>query len=277
VIAVCRRFDRALLHGLPFAVAAGVAACVAGAPSNTAQVPIRHAEPTQFLLVPVEVNGIPTTFFLDTGTAGSHVSRDFAEHVGLRDGALKLRSFRVGSIDAKAKAGPLRIADSTKCCTRYDASLTGSLGAPMWSTLDYVLDAKKPSLEVLPTLELAGAAGASTLRTSDQRIYIPVTVEGRIFEFLLDTGLSGARVTQDLIDELRQVNYDYVEVEITTGDVKEYKQFPALHAEVRLGDVHIPQFTFFVGDENAVGLNLLQYGALTVSSREGLFTFRGRE
>jgi len=254
-----------------------LAACVAGSPSNTAVVPIRHSDPTQFLLVPIEVNRIETTFFFDTGTASSQVSPDFAEHAGIRDGEVKLRSFHVGSIDAKRKIGPLGIADLTKCCTRYDVNVTGSLGSALWSTADYILDVQQPKLEVLPTLRLSGSPGASPLRIADQKTYLPVTIEGQTFEFLLDTGLGGARVTQDLINRVRPVNHDYVEIEITTGTVKEYKKLPALHAEVKIGDVHIPQFTFFVGEENAIGLNLLQQGELSVSTREGLFTFRDRK
>jgi predicted aspartyl protease len=250
---------------------------IAVAEPHTTVVPIRLSDPTHFLLVPVEVNGVATTFFLDTGTAESRVSADFAEHIGLRNGERKLRSFLVGSIDATKKIGSLRVADPTQCCTRYDVRVTGSLGAAMWSTLDYVLDAQKPKLEVMPELRLAGTPGASPLRVAEERIYLPVTVEGRTFEFLLDTGRGGSQVIQSFIDRLREVNSDYVEVEVTTGDVKQYKKYPALHAEVRLGDVHIPQFTFFVGEENAIGVNLLQQGELSVSARDGLFTFRGHE
>ncbi len=112
---------------------------------------------------------------------------------------------------------------------------------------------------------------------SGDRTYLPIEIEGRRFDFLLATGSNATRVTQQLIDDLRPVNSDYVEVEITTKSSTEYKKFPALHAEVQLGQVRIPQFTFLVGDENVIGLNLLRHGELSVSVREGMFIFRAGE
>jgi len=84
-------------------------------------------------------------------------------------------------------------------------------------------------------------------------------------------------VTQEVIDELRPFNADSIVLEITTMGSTEYRRIPALHAEVAVGQVRIPQFTFLIGEENVIGLNLLRYGELSVSAREGMFVFRGRQ
>ena len=104
---------------------------------------------------------------------------------------------------------------------------------------------------------------------SGDSTYLPVEIEGRRFEFLLATGSNATRVTQQLIDELRPGKSDYVEMEITTMGSTEYKKFPAMHAEIQVGQVRIPEFTFLVGNENVIGLNLLRYGELSVEHTRG--------
>jgi predicted aspartyl protease len=245
----------------------------------------------------VEVNGVPATFLLDTGTTHTVVSKEFADQIGMHGDTFKrdvpievnalgarqagdvadLKSLRVGPVRAKRKPGQVLIVDLPQLGAHFGKDVDGILGNATWSSADFVLDAGRPSLGISRRLELARSTEAHRLRASSNMTYLPVEIDGRSFEFLLDTGSSATRVTQQLIDELRPVNYDYVELEITTMGSKEYRKFPALHAAVQVGQVRIPQFTFLVGKENVIGLNLLRYGELSVSVREGMFIFRERE
>lgn len=247
--------------------------------------------------MPVEVNGIPTTFLLDTGTTRTVISKEFADRIGIHGDsrqhevpieiggpgatqvghAAALKSFRMGSTNARRKAGQVLIVDLPGLFAQIGDGVTGLLGNATWSSADYVLDAGRPSLLISRRLGLSESPDSLRLKASGGSTYLPVEIEGQSFDFLLDTGASTTRVTQEVIDELRSVNYDYVELEITTMGSTEYRKFPALHAEVQLGQVHIPQFTFLIGKANVIGLNLLRYGELSVSTREGVFIFRGHE
>jgi predicted aspartyl protease len=248
-------------------------------------------------LVPVEVNGSPTTFLLDTGTTHTIISKEFADRIGIHidspqhevpieiggPGATQighvaaLKSFRMGSINAKRNSGQVLVVDLSSLFTHVSDGVTGLLGNATWFSADYVLDAERPSFLVSRRLGLSESPDSLRLKSSGGSTYLPVEIEGQSFDFLLDTGAGTTRVTQEVIDKLRPVNYDYVELEITTMGSTEYKKLPALHAEVKLGQVHIPQFTFLIGKENVIGLNLLRYGELSVSARDGMFIFRGHE
>lgn len=247
-------------------------------------------------MVPVEVNGVPATFLFDTGTTHTIVSREFADQIGMHGDTIKrdipievnalgarqagdvadLKSLRVGPVRAKRGPGQVLIVDLPQLGSHFGKDVDGILGNATWSSADFVLDAARPSLGISRRLELAQSTEAHRLRVSGNRTYVPVEIDGRSFEFLLDTGSSATRVTQQFIDELRPMNSDHIVVEITTMGSTEYRKFPALHAAVQMGQVRIPQFTFLIGKENVIGLNLLRFGELSVSVREEMFIFRGR-
>lgn len=285
---------RTTIVSVLIASCAFLATCVAGCSAVTF-VPVRHSGSRQFLVVPVVANGIQTTFLFDTGTSDTVVSKEFADRNGIHgrplqrdrpieasagaadqeDQYVRLRSFRVGSVRAKRKVGPVQIVDLPRLGAQFGGDVTGMLGNAMWSSADYVLDASQPSLVISRRLNLSASPEASHLSVSGNRTYLPVKIDGRTFDFLLDTGSSATRVTQEVIDEIRPS--DYLELEITTMGSTEYRRIPALHAKVAVGLVQIPQFSFLIGEENVIGLNLLRYGVLSVSNREGMFVFRGRE
>ena len=285
-----------LSREIGFTLCAFLASFVAGC-SSVKTVPVRQSESRQYLLLPVEVNGTPTTFLLDTGTTHTVISKEFTDRIGIRGDSperevpieiggpganqvghvTRLKSFRIGSIEANRKSGQKLIVDMSRLFAQIDDGVSGLLGNAMWSSADYVLDAGSPSLLISRRLGLSKTPDSLRLNATSGKTYLPIEIEGRTFDFLLDTGASTSRVTQEVIDKLRPVNNDYVELEITTMGSTEYKKLPALHAEVQLGQVHIPQFTFLVGKENVIGLNLLRYGELSMSAREGMFIFRGHE
>jgi hypothetical protein len=263
--------------------------------ASVTQVPVRPSEPRQYLLLPVEINGAETTFLMDTGTTQTVIAGAFADRIGIRVSlpareipveiggpgasqlgrAATLKSFRIGSKSVNREARHVVIGELPAVLSQFGPDISGLAGNSLWSSIDYVLDAKLPSLFISRDLGLSKSGLAGHLKTRDGATYLPVEVEGHSFDFRLDTGANASRVTQELIDALRSVNYDYLELEISTGDSVEYKRFPALHAETRVGQVHIPQFTFLIGEENVIGLNLLKYGELSLSARTGLFVFRG--
>ena len=287
---------RLMSHSVFLSLCAFLATFVIACSSIT-PVPVWHSESRAFLLLPVEVNGIPTTSLLDTGTTNTVVSKEFADRIGIQGDPLKrdfpieasapdaiqegqyanLNSFRVGSIRAKRKSGQALIVDLPHLSAQFGEDVTGILGNATWSSADYVLDARRPSFGISRRLRLAASPEAYRLKVSGYRTYLPVEINGRTFDFLLDTGSNASRVTQEIIDELMPANSDYIELEITTMGSTETRKFPDFHAAVKVGHVLIPEFTFLVGKENVIGLNLLRYGELSVGTREGKFIFRDRK
>lgn len=276
-----------------------VALLAAFAPGCTSieAVPVRQSEPGSFLLLPMEVNGIPATFLFDTGTNHTVISKEFADRFGIRANCFKrdiqtdvsvpggtreahcveLKSARMGPIRAKRNPGQALIVDLPHLRAIYGEDVAGVLGNATWFSADYVLDVERPSLVMSRRLGLSESSEAHRLKVSGGETFIPVEIDGRRFDFLLATGSGATRVTQEVIDALRPVNYDYVELEVTTMGSTEYKKLPVLHAAVKVGNVEIPQFTFLVGKENVIGLSLLRYGELSVSMRDEMFIFRRRE
>ncbi len=276
----------------PAIFAAHLAACASVTP-----VPIRISKPRPGLLIPVEVNGVAAIFLLDTGTTHTVVSKDFSDRIGIQEESpaldvavddcgpdsakethvAELKSFRVGTIRSRRKPGQVLIADLPNFGAQFGSDVSGILGSATWRSADFVLNAQRPSFAISRRLGLAQSPGVDQITISGDRVYVPVEIDGHVFDFLLATGSGSSWVTQEVVDEVRPFNSDFIHLEITTNGSVENRRIPALHGEVRLGQVRIPQFTFLIGKENVLGLNLLRSGELSLSARDRSFLFRSPE
>ena len=260
----------------------------------TWSVPVRLANSGDFLMLPVTANGVATSFLLDTGATNTTVSKQFAGRIGLWSEARPLdapietetpqpvlgahyavlRSFKLGPIRAKRDSGQVLVVDLSYVSRLVREEVDGLVGNATLGSADYVLNVRRPSLELARTLKLSDSPQAVHLKTSGHRTYLPATINGKSFDFLLDTGSNRSFVTSEVLHTLGDVETDVVERGIISLNALETKSFKRFRAKVTLGDVSVPDFALLIGDGNRIGLDLLRFGELSVSVNEGRFVFR---
>jgi predicted aspartyl protease len=260
-------------------------------------VPVRSTADGTFVLVPVTVDGVAATFLFDTGTTHLFVSADFGSRIGLSGKARYLpvaietatpqpvydaqfapiESFKLGPIRARRNPGEVVILDLSNVSLLAGEQIDGLLGNGLWASADYVLNVGEPSLQIVRTLDLFSDPQALPATVSDNRTYLPVAINGKSFEFLLDTGSNFSTVSAELFESLGEIDSEAVElgkVGINAADTKSIKTFREFHAAVTLGQVSASDFVFLVDDKNVIGLDLLRLGELSVSVKQRRFVFR---
>lgn len=272
------------------------AALVAVLAGCSVTVPVRVANSGDWLIVPMSINGVPGTFVLDTG-APTTVSKQFADRIGLWNEAIPfdvpfdpdnpqppygahyapIESFTVGSIRGPRNSGQVLIIDLSHVSAVVGEKVDGFLGNSTLGSADYVLNVRQPSLKIAGNLQLAGSSQALPLKVggfNGYRTYLPVTINGKSFDLLLDTGSNITEVTPEVLSALGGIETEFVEGRIASINGVETGPFRRFRAAVKLGNVSVPEFTFFVGNGNRIGLDLLAFGELSISVNERRFVFR---
>lgn len=262
--------------------------------SSAVSAPVRHAASGVYVLLPAEVNGVPATFLLDTGSTNTVVAKKFADRIELRGDLLRrdfqidartpekilegqyaaVNSLTVGSVRLRRSSGHVLIVDLPNLSALAGEAIDGILGNSTLGSADYILNVSRPSLQVSRKLRLSDSRLARDLKVAGYKSYLPVEIDGRTYDFLLDTGSNATMATPDVLHALDGVRSDFVDLGIVTIDSAETKKLQRFRADLKLGDVTLRDFAFLVGDVNLIGLDLLMFGELSVSVRERKFVFR---
>lgn len=284
-----RSAKKMLYRGAFVAVSLIVTSC-----STLTTVPVRSATSGHGLLVSVAVNRIPATFLLDTGATNTVLSSQFASRMNVESEALPfdmpietasrqplvgaryvpLRSFQLGPIRAKRNSGEALIVDLSNVRKLTKEDVDGLVGNSTLGSADYILNVHKPSLKVARTISLPDYGQAARLSVSGHRTYLPVSVNGRTFDFLLDTGSTRSFVSLEVLQQLEGIDVKSLQLESVSVNAVDIGKFDSFTAAASLGEVFIPKFSFLVGDRNLIGLDLLRHGELLVSVKQGRFVFR---
>jgi aspartyl protease len=244
----------------------------------------------------MSINGVAGTFILDTG-APTTVSKEFADRIDLWSKATPfdvpsdadnpqpaygahyapIESFTVGSIRGPRNGGQVLIVDLSHVSAVVGEKVDGFLGNSTLGSADYVLNVRRPSLEISGNRHLSASAEALPLKVggfNGYRTYLPVAINGKSFDLLLDTGSNITVVTPEVLSALAGIETEVVERGIASINGVETGTVQRFRAAVKLGDVSVPEFTLFVGNGNRIGLDLLAFGELSVSVNERRFAFR---
>jgi hypothetical protein len=244
----------------------------------------------------MSINGVAGTFLLDTG-APTTVSNEFAAQIDLWNKATPfdvssdpdnpqpvygahyapIESFAVGAIRGPRNSGQVLIIDLSHVSAVVGEKVDGFLGNSTLGSADYVLNVRRPSLEISSNLHLSAASQALPLKLAGfngYRTYLPVTINGKSFDLLLDTGSNVTVVTPAVLNALAGIETEVVERGIASINGVEAKAVQRFRAAVTLGNVSVPEFTVVVGDGNRIGLDLLAFGELSVSVNQRRFIFR---
>lgn len=287
-----RHLSATLTGGFCAALFVALAGC-----STLRTVPVRFAKSGQVLLIPVEVNQARATFLLDTGATNTALADRFADRLGLQEKALPLdvpletaapypvygaryvplTSFRLGPIRAKRNSGDALIVDLSHASRITQEEIDGLVGHATLGSADYVLNASKPSLKVGRTLRLADFGRVTQLKVRGYKTYLPISIEGKTYDFLLDTGSTRSYVSDQVFRMLEEIEVKHVELNSVSLNSSETRVFESFSTTVSLGEVSVPAFVFLVGDGNRIGLDLLRYGELSVSVRKRMFVFRSND
>jgi hypothetical protein len=171
------------------------------------------------IIAPVEVNGVATSFILDTGAQRSLVTREAVDRLSLaRDQWVGTTMSGIGGIDRRANADPRSFSlggvPLVRRTLNHDTSLTvgilprtrvgdhvidGLLGRDFLSVFDMDLDMPARRLTIYAVTDCAGrflpwTRGYTSIPVTfpaEQAIIVPVTLDGTPLRALLDSG-SGA-------------------------------------------------------------------------------------
>lgn len=268
-------------------------ACVSGC-STLTSIPVGSSTFGELLLVPVTVNGVDATFLLDTGATHTVLANPFAERLGLRDQAVSvvmnlttaasqsvqntqitpIRSFRLGQVRARRNSGEAVIMDLSRISNFAQDNIDGIVGNATLESTAYELDVRNRVLSIGKTYKFSHQEQALSLRSSGHKTYLPVSINGKTFDLLLDTGSTISFISPNLLRELDGVNVDHVELQGVSVDASHKRIYERVRVAVSVGQVTISQFPLLVGEPSRVGLDLLRHGKLIVSSRSGQFQFR---
>ena len=172
------------------------------------------------ITVPVEVNGTTATFILDTGAQRSVVTQDAVQRLSLaRDQWVGTTMHGVGGIDRRPNADPRSLSlGGVKLVRRtltHDTSLTvadlpraqigtlvidGLLGRDFLSLFDLDLDVPDHRLTVYQISDCTGRflpwkgpySAIPVTMPAESAVVVPVSIDGRPLQAMLDTGASAS-------------------------------------------------------------------------------------
>lgn len=267
--------------------------CVAGC-STQASIPLESSTFGELLLVPVTINGANGLFLLDTGTTNTVLAKRFADRIGLNSHAVSIavdvhtpssrstrdmqlvpiRSFRLGQIRAKRNSGEAVVMDLARISDFAQGEIDGIVGNATLESAAYELDVRNRVLLIGKAYKFSDQDQAIPLRRFGHKTFVPVSINGKTFELLLDTGSTRSYISPHLLQELDGVSVDCIELRGVSVDASNKTIYERINVAVSFGKVTISQFPLLVGEPSRVGLDLLQHGTLIVSPELGQFQFR---
>lgn len=183
-------------------------------------------------------------------------------------------SLLVGSIRYR-NHGTVLILDLEQAATLMGRPIDGILGGYTLNAADYRLDLGGKNLEINTNLKVKDAEDAKPLRrTSNNWIYLPVFIDGHKLDFLLDTGSSISTIDRTTLEKLGDYPTKSVGLTIHTLNSVETKMRQYARTDVSLGSVAAEDFFLLLDTRNTIGLDFLEKGVLTLSAKDGHFTFR---
>jgi predicted aspartyl protease len=151
------------------------------------------------LTIPVEVNSVPGTFLIDTGSDGTIIDSAFAEDLGLKpSGSTSIqRSYsadegsvvtaehvRIGPKDWSGV--PLVTQDLSILSRMQMGSISGVLGTDLLATMTLKLSYSSGTAQVVS--DIGDGSSAIALKRLRNRYFIPVRIGPSTLEMLLDSG-----------------------------------------------------------------------------------------
>ncbi|MDB6016109.1 MAG: hypothetical protein JWR19_598 [Pedosphaera sp.] len=234
--------------------------------------------------VQVEVNGIPGTFILDTGSDCTIITPQFARKLGLLDNA---KAGRLVSHDSKS--GKVRFADITSLHMAdvdyigfyapildldhinraLNTEVAGILGNNLLNKTAWQIDWRRNTL-TLKSLSSEPPPDAIPIVIRHNRIYLTVLVNGRPTEFALDTGAYRSVLAHKELARLQIPADKRSEINAPKIDIKGAQYFKQTQVQLdsfQVGPIQRTDFFMLTWDHNALGMDLLSSWILKVDAR----------
>ncbi|WP_160164642.1 aspartyl protease family protein [Pedosphaera parvula] len=246
-------------------------------------VPLTNGSNLQWLVNAV-VNGQPGVFILDTGAEFTSITPEFAGKLGLSEPDSSARFTKISSTGQKIQNVPISsfrlggleyfnfyaaIINLNHINQALHSQIAGIIGNNLLNQTAYTIDWKRNAL-TLTTRLIKPPPNAIAISIRTNRVYCPVSVNGRKLEFALDTGsyrclLSQKEMARLAIEAGKQSVVEAPEIDIEKALNQEHTVVSL--DQFKFGFIERRNFPIMIWDHSVLGMDLLQSYILTVDAR----------